>query len=428
MGTFCGILFDEAEIFSSKSVVTDAFCALFQESDRRSNLHTRKAEEDEEFVLVYEAAREVVLGRLNLLGCTDQVVRCRFDKWISGKKEDYEQMFADGGDDWAEKTLSSLHKLTFDEWQRRVPGILATRYDGRAPIDDIDRHMRDTDDSWLWFDGYGALTSIRALLGACPHVTMVKLDVGALAEGQYIDLEAAVCSERRREGLSRPQPLAPTVIMAEGASDIRILEKSLSALYPEYTEYFSFFDHRELRVDGGAGYLVKFLKAFATARAPMRLVAVFDNDTTGCQALRAASALRLPPTMKVLALPDIELARAYPTIGPQGHHVVDVNGRAAGIELYLGRAALTCAGDLRPVRWTGYDAAANAYQGEVDGKGEVQGHFFREIERMGTPAQARQAFPELVTVWEAIFLAAGGIMADVQKALPPWDSWTYTYR
>jgi hypothetical protein len=46
-------------------------------------------------------------------------------------------------------------------------------------------------------------------------------------------------------------------------------------------DYFSFFNHAELSVDGGAVYLVKFLKAFAAARAPLRIVAVFDNDTAG---------------------------------------------------------------------------------------------------------------------------------------------------
>lgn len=37
-------------------------------------------------------------------------------------------------------------------------------------------------------------------------------------------------------------------------------------------------------VDGGTAYLVKFLKAFAAARAPFQMSGVFDNDTTGIQA------------------------------------------------------------------------------------------------------------------------------------------------
>jgi hypothetical protein len=77
--------------------------------------------------------------------------------------------------------------------------------------------------------------------------------------------------------------------------------------------------------------------------------------------------------------PDTDLARHYPTIGPQGFHHADVNGRAAGIELYLGKAALSVDGALRPVRWTGYDQNAAKYQGEVEGKLEVQKAFLDGI-------------------------------------------------
>jgi hypothetical protein len=67
------------------------------------------------------------------------------------------------------------------------------------------------------------------------------------------------------------------VILAEGSSDIEILRKSLASLHPSRKTIFSFFDHRELSVDGGTSYLVKFLKAFAAARAALQIVAVFDK-------------------------------------------------------------------------------------------------------------------------------------------------------
>jgi hypothetical protein len=60
------------------------------------------------------------------------------------------------------------------------------------------------------------------------------------------------------------------------------------------TEYFSFFNHADLRVDGGANFLVKFLKAFAAARTPLRIVAVFDNDAIGAVASKQAEDLNLP--------------------------------------------------------------------------------------------------------------------------------------
>jgi hypothetical protein len=82
---------------------------------------------------------------------------------------------------------------------------------------------------------------------------------------------------------------------------------------------------------------------------------------------------------------------------------MNVNGQAASIELYLGRVALRTAGDLRPVRWGGYVAPVRAYQGEVEGKGEVESIFLQHLGHFSNPAEARAAHPELVSIWTMIF-------------------------
>ena len=174
-------------------------------------------------------------------------------------------------------------------------------------------------------------------------------------------------------------------------------------MHPALVDYFSFFNHAEFSVDGGAPYLVKFLKAFAAARVSGRFVAIFDNDATGVQALEQTQALNLPAHFLPTRLPNTELAACYPTIGPSGSADLDVNGSAAGIELYLGREALMLTGALRPVRWTGYVKAARKYQGEVEGKAAVLAAFFEKIELVKTPEEARAAFPELKQVWQLIF-------------------------
>ncbi|MFQ5492169.1 MAG: hypothetical protein ACE5GE_15745, partial [Phycisphaerae bacterium] len=143
----------------------------------------------------------------------------------------------------------------------------------------------------------------------------------------------------------------------------------------------------------------------AAARAPFRMVAVFDNDTEGLRAHSQASDLGLPDNIIVVRLPDTEFAKTYPTVGPQGNHLVDVNGKAASIELYLGRNALMTDGELRPVRWKGYNQAAKAYQGEVAGKTEVERVFLDALVTFSNPSKAQAAFPELVGVWEVIFSA-----------------------
>ena len=402
MGSYCEIYFDKTEVCGAKSVVPDHFCALFQESDRV--VRPSRDEDDESPDVVYEACRAVVLSRLDLLGCTATVARERLMAWLAATRETWDEYRADGA--WAEETAAALHSFSADEWYRRAPEVLATFYSREDATDEIDRHMRDRDgDGWLWFDGYGSLMSLRALLDACADVQSVTLDVTALIGGGWIEPDDRVCEDRRASAPLDPRPLATTVILAEGSSDIRILQRSLAALFPERADYFSFFNHAELSVDGGTGYLVKFLKAFAAARAPLRLIAVFDNDTAGRQAHRQAGALGLPDNMMVVALPDIELARRYPTIGPQGEHIIDINGKAASIEMYLGLAALTKDGALRRVRWSGYNTAAGAYQGEVEGKAEVEAAFLRAVANCSDPVKARQAYPDLTEVWIAIFHA-----------------------
>lgn len=102
--------------------------------------------------------------------------------------------------------------LSLEEWRKRVPGVIATRYDGREPIDRIDKAMKG-DGSWLWFDGYASLVSIRALLDACPDIKSVTLDLTGLVQGGWVDFDEAVCAKRREADMSVLRTLAPTVIL-----------------------------------------------------------------------------------------------------------------------------------------------------------------------------------------------------------------------
>nr|WP_245376529.1 hypothetical protein [Bradyrhizobium elkanii] len=64
---------------------------------------------------------------------------------------------------------------------------MATLYTREEATDEIDRRMRDRDDEGrLWFDGYGSLMSLRALLDACADVRHVTLDITALIGGGWI--------------------------------------------------------------------------------------------------------------------------------------------------------------------------------------------------------------------------------------------------
>src|SRR5947209_19699156 len=98
-----------------------------------------------------------------------------------------------------------------------------------------------------------------------PDTKEVIRDITALISGGWMKEDVRLCDEARKaSALARPL-LEPTIIVGEGSSDIKVLRLSLSALYPHLADYFGFFDHEELSVDGGANYLVKFLRAFGAA-------------------------------------------------------------------------------------------------------------------------------------------------------------------
>lgn len=420
MGSYCAIEFDDMHIVSGKSYVPDDFAALFQESDRdRSAAPADPEDEAPRESFRYTASRETILRRLSLLGATREVVVASFERWLADLRETWSGYAAEG---WGHDVAQAAQTLTLEDWSRRVPEILANRYaDGAldwVPTDEIDRHMRqDSSDDWLSFDGYGSLFSLRAMLDACVDVRKVTLDMTDLVGAGYYETDSPLASEARHSVFASYNPLTPTLILAEGSTDIAVLRATLPILHPELVDYFSFFNHAELSVDGGAAYLVKFLKAFAAANITNRMIAIFDNDAAGIQAFRQASALALPPNIIVTRLPDCSTAKRYPTVGPQGRHEMDVNGLAAGIELYLGAEALNFGGERRPVRWTGYVAGADAYQGEVEGKAEAMKIFMAALAKVADRDDACAQFPDLVGVWEHLIdLVEGAAEASSLRA------------
>jgi len=168
-------------------------------------------------------------------------------------------------------------------------------------------------------------------------------------------------------------------------------------------------DFDALRVGGGAGNLVK---AFAEAGIVNRTIALFDNDTAAAAAaaLKSLDKVSLPPHIRVLRLPSLDLLRAYPTIGPSGTVSLDVNGLAGSIELYLGKDVLRSGTDLVPVQWTGFDSGLRRYQGEVLDKNELHKRFFRKVEaaKLDPSKQAGRHWSGLRAVFAAVFAAFHG--------------------
>lgn len=406
MGSYCEIRFDDIYVSSFKSHVPDIIISLFQE-DERLTLSDRDEVGSPSYEVVYKASRQDVLLRLELMSFTLERATQMFEEWLLHEREFYSEFLSDG-EGWAGAAASAINSFSLQEWLRRVPACLRSRFEveQKELHDEIDRRMSDDDEDWLFFRSPDIRFVYRLILEACPEFETVTLDISDLIAGGYLEKDVELCAEARATGAIERSALEPVVIMAEGRSDIRVLQASLMALYPSVQELFSFFDHDALSVDGGAGFLLKFLKALAAARMPLRVVALFDNDGAGRLEYERAATLALPSNITVMCLPEIELARSYPTVGPQGRHDADVNGRAAGIELFLGRHNLRGSnGDLMPVHWTHHYRASDTYQGELADKVSVQAAFFEDVGSYATPEACRAVYVELNQLWQEIFAA-----------------------
>lgn len=381
--------------------------SLFQENERHVFPNVEYPEEEWETTL-YKARKEDVLHRLELTGITLERAKAAFAEWHSEELKTYTEWVSDGRE-WASATKEALAKFTVDEWLRRARSATENRFktsSKKKPKDETEQRMLDTshDDGWLFFACDDVRFVYRLILEAIPEIEWVSLDISDLVQGGYYEEDIKLISESRNVDSLERSILEPVVIMAEGKTDIRVLQASLNALYPSVAELFSFFDHDTLSVDGGASFLSKFLKAFAAARTPVKIVAIFDNDVAGRLEFERISGLTMPSNIRPMRLPEIDLARSYPTVGPQGAHEMNINGDAVGIELFMGKHNLCDEnGDLFPIRWTQYYSTSQSYQGEVSEKDTVQTAFFKDIATPRTTEAARKRFPELNQLWQSLF-------------------------
>lgn len=183
------------------------------------------------------------------------------------------------------------------------------------------------------------------------------------------------------EAQFKPDGTASTwLVVTEGSTDALILQRALALLLPDVADFFDFIDMKEGNPFPGVGSIVAFCKGLQRINYGGRMLVVLDNDTAGRGALKDLLSLGLSPNIKVTCLPDLQELRSFPTIGPTGDALADINGRAAAIECFLDFNAVA-----RPprVRWTSFDKRMGHYQGELVAKDEYSAAFRRGFPNPG---------------------------------------------
>ena len=190
----------------------------------------------------------------------------------------------------------------------------------------------------------GYFTIFRVILDAFPDNETIVLDYSDLVYGGY-------CEEIQDKNEFIQSKI---IVLTEGKTDSEFISRSIKLLYPHLSKFYYFMDFEIMKVCGSVSYLVHYIKAFAGAGISSRIIGLFDNDVAALDSIMNLEKIQLPDNIKIQKLPEIEIAKNYPTLGPTENQNIDINGLACSIELFLGKDVLgRNDGSLTPIRWYG---------------------------------------------------------------------------
>ena len=411
MGEYVSISIDNLDVLTYKNRIGDLLL-VFSDAD----LHIEPYEDDgeESVKRYYSASVDRVRRSLDVIGYTLKRAEEVFDEQ---KKE-----ACDWYSDEEDYLVQYNTEFTYEEWEKAIKNI--AREEARlksktffVPGGEIDhsrsfaekeiiKSLSDAEETFwgIYVDWYlepqrhneiGWL-ALRVILEAFNKNKKVIVDFTNLYEGGWCD-EIFV-------GELRQAP--KTVILTEGKFDIKILSRTMKLLYPGMEKFYSFFDFETFRTKGSTDSVVSYVKAFASAQIENRVIALLDNDAAGVEARNQLKEINLPDNFRVMTLPDVKIAKKYPTVGPTKNEKVDVNGRACSIEIYLGKDVLKVDGEFEPVMWEGYKEKVKRYQGKLLNKSSIQERFENKLEQaMNVGIEDEKDWLELRQVFEQIFRA-----------------------
>jgi hypothetical protein len=411
VGSFSDLRIAGYSVISQKYRNAPEVLSIFVEADKvnakRSPDRPRQLspDEDDDFS-GYCSSVTSIADRLDLMGFTEAVARADFtlslkceiaetaELWNGSHDSDdplYTALYAE-----RDAKITFLSELSFDEWVQAVARIRSNRvewrgYDAEArkivygrtldPLESfILNEKYDTEHFPLGYFCSDLRFLIRAYLLSAKPQDLVVLDNTDMVHAGYFECETRIVEQARMSIAAEARTVEKLLVLTEGPSDSRVLQRSLDALYPHLREFVSFLDHGQFSVAGGTGNLMNLLRGLAGAGVSNRVVALFDNDAAGTVQCLKAQAMPLPPNFRVIQLPRLHWAEQYPTLGPTGLVEADINGLARSIELYLGMSALrdqtNC---LMPIQWFGFEHSLSRYQGELLDKRLVQERYFEML-------------------------------------------------
>ena len=342
MGTYADFRIGNFSLESSGNFTTTTHHSIYLHSD--SVMLEREFEPRQ--VEGFQATLRAIIPRLELLGSTLPAIEQRFNNPFVTYDEPHDVPFEkalklvrnadlgslkeyDGRDDHSGLLPAEYHKRLEDPQTGQIgcsPG-----WDLSALLDRLDPY------------------DILRLLAERPENRnlVVTWDFMDVVESGYF----------KREDFSVGVKGNGFLLVTEGTSDTKVIQHAFETLRPELADFFQFVDMKDNYPFGGHGNLMNFMRGLRSIGKANGVLAIFDNDTVGVASLAQLQNLS---GINAIKLPDLEEFRSFPTIGPNGEHLADINGKAAAIECYL-----KLPHDCR-IRWTNYDRGTESYQGSID--------------------------------------------------------------
>lgn len=361
MGTYSDLKLGKFTVEESGNFSTTTHQPIFLPS--HSTFVSREGREDEKPVETFRAPLRDLVTRLELMGSTLPAIERRFSNPYVTYDEPHDVSFAEMLELVRNADLNSIAQFDVN---KDGTGVLPSEYQERLRGPEYTPHyssMPDWDLTSL-LERLNAEDMLRVLAERPENLDlMVVWDFMDIVESGYFERKDFTVGSGGQSFL----------LVTEGTSDTDIIRHAFDILRPDIKDFFRYVDMESNYPFGGHGNLLNFMKGLNSIQKTDGVLAIFDNDAAGVGSLTALSRL---PNVNAVKLPDLEEFRSFPTIGPNGEHPADINGRAAAIECYL-KLPENCR-----IRWTNFDEKAREYQGAIDQSGSEKGRQRDEFVRV----------------------------------------------
>jgi hypothetical protein len=389
MGSYCSFKVNARELFWNKSYIPTDICILFHQSEviRYSKKVHFESEEYIEKCCLLVSSNTKLLARLRILGYT-------LEKSLSKAIKAITEYINEEGE-------YITVNLDLDSWCIKVVEIVANPSNDYFSGDEYAHYILYDSDYTLGLPLYDVRETLVILLSQFPDDTRVEIDYSDLVGGGYIDEDDDVVSLAKIQSQNASVTRENVIIVAEGVSDLIYLENSLKILHPDLENYFSFFDVKVSKSQGGAGDLVNFVKRIVGARLSNRFCILFDNDYVGLSGLKKLKNIQTPANISLMHYPDLPDFNAYPAIIDDQISMINVNGIGCSIELYFGKEILSINGSFSPISITNVD---KNYHGKIVNKPLLQKRFKEKYMRtLSQGIRFDDDWSGMRSIWTSIF-------------------------